>query len=73
VLLVLAAGVMAGREQRLFAKCALVSIATAAVVGVYFIVGLPEFPGTSIGQGLILFVAACVLGVVGPILVLRSR
>ena len=49
------------RVPRLFAKCALVSIGTAAIAGGYFIAAFPGLPGTSVGQGLFLFIAASVM------------
>ena len=55
-----------------FAKSTLTSLATTAVVGIYFIVKMPSMPGLEVAQGMILFVAAIVLGAVTPIRALRA-
>jgi serine acetyltransferase len=71
-LLGLAAAIAAGRVPKLVARTTLVAIATAIFTGSYFVFGFPGVPGASIGQGLILFIAAIVIGVVPAIRVLRA-
>jgi len=68
----LAAALAAGRVPKLVARTTLVAIATAIIAGGYFVVGFPGVSGASLGQGLILFIAAIVVGVVPAIRVLRA-
>lgn len=74
VLIVLAAGLAAKRIPRLMARCAIVSIITAAATGGYFIAGFPDkVVGTaaSLGYGMFLFISAIVLGVAAAVFTLR--
>jgi hypothetical protein len=72
-LLVVAAAVAARRVPRLVAKMTLVSVATAAVTGVLFVLQVPSVQGAGIDRGIPLFGAAVVLGAVACIAVLRAR
>ena len=67
-----AGAIAAKRVPKLLAKSVLTSLVTTAVAGIYFIVKMPTMPGLEVGQGMILFVAAIVLGAVTPIRVLRA-
>jgi len=72
LLMGLAAGLAAGRAPKLVARTTLVALATALVSGGYFAFARPAVEGASIGQGLILFVAAFAVALVPPIRVLRG-
>ena len=72
VLMGLAAALAAGRVPQLVARTTLVAIATAIVAGGYFVLAFPGVPGASIGQGLILFIAAIVIGAVPAVRVVRA-
>ena len=63
--------VMFNRAAKLIAKSTLTALATTAIAGSYFIAKMPGVEGLAIGQGLILFVVAIVLGAVTPIRALR--
>ena len=71
LLLGVAGAIAANRMPKLLAKSVLTSLVTTAIAGAYFAIKLPEMPGTTIGQGLIAFIAACVLGAVTAIRVIR--
>ena len=75
VLVVVAGAVAAKRTPRLAAKMALVSIVTAAIVGGLFYFQFPsaQFPSAEPGRGILLYVAALVLGVAATIPVLRAN
>jgi hypothetical protein len=64
--------VMFNRAAKLIAKSTLTALATTAIAGSYFIAKMPGVEGLAIGQGLILFVLAIVLGAVTPIRALRA-
>ena len=72
LLLGVAGALAANRVPKLLAKSTLSSLVTTAVVGIYFIVKMPAMPGLEVAQGMILFVAAIVLGAVTPIRALRA-
>jgi hypothetical protein len=72
LLLGVAGAFAANRIPKLLAKSTLTSLMTTAVVGIYFIVKMPNMPGLEVAQGMIFFVAAVVLGAVTPIRALRA-
>ncbi len=74
VLLVLAGAVAANRVPRLAARTALVSIATATLVGLGFLLARPDngLPFV-VGRGTFLFIAAVAAGVLVAVGVLRAR
>lgn len=67
LLLGVAGAIAANRTPKMLAKSALTSLVTTTAAGAYFILKLPALTGTTIGQGMIFFIAACVLGFVAPI------
>jgi hypothetical protein len=74
LLVVQAAGVAARRVPRLVAKMVLVSTATAAIVGGWFLVGFPsaDFPAATIDRGAVVFIAGVILGALSAVFVLRT-
>jgi hypothetical protein len=73
VLLVLAARVAAKKIPRLAAKTTLVATATAAIVGLLFILKFPDerLPAAELARGAVFYVVAIVLAVLAAISVLR--
>jgi hypothetical protein len=72
LLLGVAGAFAANRVPKLLAKSTLTSLATTAIVGIYFIAKMPDMPGLEVAQGMFLFVAAIVLGAVTPIRALQA-
>jgi hypothetical protein len=72
LLLGVAGAFAANRVPKLLAKSTLTSLATTAIVGIYFIAKMPAMPGLEVAQGMFLFVAAIVLGAVTPIRALQA-
>lgn len=73
-ILVIVAGALAARRiPRLMARVALVSIVTAIVSGGYFALSFPAGLGGAqrVGAGMVLFIAAIVLGTAAAVLTLR--
>jgi hypothetical protein len=70
-LVCIAAGLASRRMPRLFAKMAMVSIVTTLLVGVLFIAQYPDTAGASPDRGLVIFVAAIVLGAIAAVYVIR--
>lgn len=73
LLLGVAGAIAAKRVPKMLAKSVLTSLVTTAAAGTYFIVKLPAMTTTVVGQGLYVFVAACVLGAVAPIWALTQK
>lgn len=75
VLVVMSAAIAAKRIPKLAAKTVLVSIATAGIAGGLFAMQFPreEFGAAQLGRGVLLFIAAVVIGAASAILVLRAK
>jgi hypothetical protein len=72
LLLGVAGAFAANRIPKLLAKSTLTSLATTAIAGLYFIVKMPAMPGLEVAIGMIVFIAAVVLGAITPIRALRA-
>ncbi len=73
VLAGVAAWLAAGKVPRLLAQVSIVALATAVVTAAYFVAKFPGLNGASIGQGMIMYGVAIVIGCVPAIAVLRAR
>jgi hypothetical protein len=72
-LIVVAARLAARKVPRIAAKFALVSVATAAAVGIAFVALFPRAFGASIDRGIPLFVAGIVLGAAATLPIIRAK
>jgi len=71
-LVVIAAGAAGKRRPRLIAMSTIVAIGMAVLLGILFVLGFPALQGAAMDRGLVLFVAAIVLGLAATVVTLRA-